>query len=259
MTIHVCRAADRAVPRTDEGDARDLLDPYVSGSLFVYDDGSEDRMWDFCLVDDNGGHAATVEVTRTASQAQIEFEHRLDETGRIWDLPGIGSSWSVLLPETTNPHKVDQTALFEMLCEFTNLGLQRVTDSDLKPRRDGLQNQGIRALIRRTGADVDQAHIYMMDRGWTGSHNVADHLFAEAEANKRKLADAPTPRMLFVWIDWSDQAATFEMADPPGDLPNKLPDWVDVAWAACGEWSLDRVALWRTVNGEPWEAVQQLP
>jgi hypothetical protein len=255
LVAHECAVTDRVTPRTDEAAARELLAPYIAGNLIAWDDKTAPRMWDFCEVAGDRSHASTVEITRAADRPRLEFEIWLREAGTVWDVPGLGSSWWVLLRVATNPHKVVRAAVCDLLREFAGLGLDSVTDNGFKPWRDALKAHGIQALLRRTG-DVDVVHVSTMGQFWTGSYHVADRLRDEAEANRQKLSDAPGPRQLFVWIDWSELPATFEMRDHPDAVPVELPAWVDIAWAACGEWSHDQAILWRAVNGEPWTVVR---
>lgn len=254
---HLCPTKDKGTLREEEEDARTILAPLVDGAPVAWDDGTEDRMWDLCLVGDRGDHAATVEVTRSANQETLEFHIRLERAGEVWEAPGLDPGWTVLLSVSTNPLKVDRNALAEMLADAAADGIEKIVVHGFKLWRDRLEKLGVHAAWQRRG-DAGAIFVSRTSDWWTGRGHVAGHVSAEADANATKLQAAPGPRHLFVWIDWSDIPATFDMREAPDGDPLTLPEWVDVAWAACGEWSLDQTILWRGVDGKPWELIRGL-
>ncbi len=259
--MHNCPDEDRREPEQIESWARDVLNPHLDGRLVVWDDNSEDSMWDFCLVGDDGDHLGSVEVTRSTDQAFKEFYIHLDVAGEIWEAPaGATWCWTLLLRPHVNPLKVDRHTLGKLLLFAQSNGFEKVTPYSPRPLRDLINEVEAAAVWKRhTCPDGPDIHVQPIGQSWTGDHQVTRSLVAEASNNAEKLITAPEPRHLLIWIEIENMAATFGIAEAPPDLPVLLPGFLDFGWAAAGAGNPDKTALWRVASGDSWSVVQPFP
>jgi hypothetical protein len=227
----------------------------VDERIVVWDDGSSERMWDFCLVDDSGMHRGSMEVTRYTDPERRAFAIELLKRGQIWEAPQhVTGSWVVQLrPSFQLKSESGRARLFELLKTADREGLDRISGS----RSHDALKLGVFVALRLDGPG-GSIRVLGAGEGWFGDDHVARGAIQEAQANREKLMASPAPRHLFVWIDWAALAAMFEMTDrmPPPEYPVDLPDYVDVAWAACGEADVSGAALWRAERGMPWTMVR---
>lgn len=260
--MHNCPDEDRAHPDNEvEVWARDDLQRHMDAQLLIWDDKSEDRMWDFCVVGDGSTHLASLEVTRSTDQALKEFYIHLNKAGDVWDAPhGLQSCWTVLLKKDVNPLKLNRGRLAELLLAGQDGSEEQLTPYSAKPVRDMVNELALEAAFRRhLCPEGPGIHIQPMGQFWTGGHQVTRSLISEAKANEEKLLDAPKPRHLLIWIEIENMAATFGIAEDPPDELIELPDFIDVGWAAAGAGDPENTALWRVAKGEPWEVIQPFP
>lgn len=255
---HVCPTQDRSSPRVDEQAARHVLNPFLNASLYVWDDNSEDRMWDFCLVDSDGGHQATLEVTRNTSQSLKALNEQLLQTGLRWDAPaGLARRWAVQFEHTAQPKRV-RSDLAELLMHAEDTGHSQIGSRYGMPMHKEAKKLGVWSAIAIGDAN-GTIYVTAGPSGWWGDRgHVTKGMLEEAERNELKLRAAPPPRHLAVWVDAVAIAATIEMTEqgPPHDVVS-LPPYVDVAWALCGEAYLDGAAVWRIEDGQPWTILKE--
>jgi hypothetical protein len=228
----------------------------VDERIIVWDDQSASRMWDFCLVDGARMHGGSLEVTRHTDPGRRKFQLALEKYGLTWDASEhLTSNWMVQLRHSVQLNsEANRRRVFDFLAALERAGVDRVVGRTSTEAHDA----GIYVAVRRTDTPRGSISVLSEGAGWFGDGYVAKGVIEEAEGNRDKLMAAPPPRHLFVWIDWAALAATFEMTDgrePPTD-PVDLPDYVDVAWAACGEANLEGAALWHVERGRPWTVVR---
>jgi hypothetical protein len=227
----------------------------VDERIIVWDDQSEPRMWDFCLVNGARMHSGSLEVTRHTDPERRRLSIEMYNQEPIWKTPpSVRGSWMVqLLPTFLVKSRAHRDKLFRLLETAEHEGQDKISGL----RSPAAMELGVSSALRM---ERSRGSVYPVaaGTGWFGDDHVARGVTQEAEANRDKLEAAPAPRHLFVWIDYAALAATFEMTDgshPPPE-PVALPDYVDVAWAACGEANLEGAALWRVERGRPWTVVR---
>lgn len=268
---HVCPQHDRGEPRPEEETARVALSSVIPERIVAYDDRSEDRMWDFCLVDAEGAHAGALEVTAHVNRDLLEFNiaHERDGDDRL-PPPFVRSSWCLYLEHDTRIKRLPWGQVYELLREAEargdgGVGMGQSTALDVRMR---LQALGIRRAIPWDN-DPDPRIVRVMpaSSGWWGEHvdQVTAAAIAEVIANERKLKDAPGPRHLFVWIDGTALPAYFGMradgAFLQSDVAQVLPSFLDAVWVACGDQrEPERTALWRIDRERmQWDVVRPFP
>lgn len=234
------------------------MQPHFPGELVCWDDNSEPRMWDFCGVD-QGEHVATVEVTVSTDEDLMRFQNQVDVTGgSAWDVPDgpLRNGWLVNLAHDVRVTKFDREALFHLLRSAEEHGVDHLFWAKSDELSVAAKELGVRSALPWRGGDSTKVIVSYESPSWMGGDNVIDSVLREAGRNADKMQDAPGPRHLFVWIDFLDFPAAFEMREPPSESPLPLPDFVDVAWAGCRAFSVDQPALWTAGRNEPWQVLQ---
>ena len=235
-----------------------MLSPLLDGELVAWDDNSQPRMWDFCLVGKDRGHRASVEVTRNTKQSLKALNEQLLQTGVHWKAPRwLVRRWAVQLEHSAQPRRV-RSAIFEVLKQAEDGGHSHIGSRYGMPMHQEAQALGIWSAID-IGVRNGKVYVTAGPSGWWGDHgHVTKGLLLEAERNEQKLRAAPPPRHLAIWVDAAAVAATIEITERgPARDPVELPPYVDVAWALCGEADLGRAAIWRVENHLAWTVLRE--